>query len=125
MRRESILILAFALSLAGLFALALAARSQKPQYVPISELGDDDVGRLVEVRGELTSVVWRKGALLLKVCSGKCVRVFASSATVASISDHEQNLRLLERGQLVSVSGELVRYRGELEIALRSVRVVG
>jgi len=104
------------LALAGTGVLFLSARGAEPEETEISALGEEDVGRLVEVRGLLASVSEKNGNFFLKMCSGDCVRVVVFKGLAEDMRKNSIDLSLLEKGQAIGVVGVVKEYLGEVEI---------
>ena len=104
------------LALAGTGLLVLAARQTRPLAAEISEIGVEDVGKLVEVRGALASVSQRDGNFFLKICSNACITAVVFKGLAREMAENSLDLSLLEKGQGVAATGVVKEYGDGIEI---------
>jgi DNA/RNA endonuclease YhcR with UshA esterase domain len=104
------------LALAGTLVLAASARASAPQKTEISVLGAGDVGKLVEVKGVISSVSQRESGSFFSVCSDKCVSVAVFKSLAQEMAKRSLDPALLRPGQAVSIQGVVREYSGALEI---------
>ncbi|MEW5955182.1 MAG: hypothetical protein AB1626_01425 [Candidatus Micrarchaeota archaeon] len=116
MENKAAALFCFVAALAGVAALALAAKSLEPVPKQISELGAEDIGSRVVVSGRISTASWRNGNLFLSVCGAKCIKVVVFASLAEQMRGHSLNPSALEKGAVVSVEGTVDEYRGELEI---------
>lgn len=108
-----------AVALLGVCVLAFSAKSFKAVGKEIGELGAEDVGRLVLVKGVVTNVRQNKGTLFLTVCSKACVSAVAFSPLAEEMASKAVDTAKLA-GRFVSVEGKVQEYKGGLEIILQT-----
>jgi DNA/RNA endonuclease YhcR with UshA esterase domain len=111
-------------SLAGLAAVYTAASSARPRVMPIASLDNSFVGLKVMISGEVVDLrEHRDGHLFLKLRdqSGGVASVPVFSRVRAELGEPVELLDVVE------VKGEVVLYRGELEVVPREasgIRVI-
>ena len=104
------------LSLVGIALLVVAARETKPVKVEISDLSEDDVGKLVEVGGMVASVSESGGNFFIRICSTGCVKAAVFRKLAEEMRQYSVDLSLLRKGQAITVTGTVEEYAGALEV---------
>lgn len=104
-----------AFSMIGLFLLFIISSAMEPAEVGIKEIGYDDVGRYVRVRGIVSSVYYHPDGhvfLTLRDLEGKI--------KVVIFSDVARDLELRE-SDIITINGFVDYYHGELELIVEEV----
>jgi DNA/RNA endonuclease YhcR with UshA esterase domain len=97
----------------GILVILLAAKGMKPVEAKISGLGELE-GKYVEVGGFVSSVRITGGNAFITLCDGECTTI----VVFKSIAEKMQspNPYLLKKGDRLTVCGQVVEFRGEMEI---------
>jgi len=115
-------------AVAGMVLLYIISGSLEIRAYRIGELSPGMTGRLVNVTGNVSDIyVHRNGHVFLTLSDGTgSVKVVLWSSIVKALEDDGLDIRNLDRGVQLQVTGELSLYRGELEIAAKKpdVRIV-
>lgn len=105
------------LVLAGLVGLGAVVVNLQPIEVSIDRINDSMIGAIVRMNATVTSLSESSaGHLFMRLADGN-----ASIAAVMFASEAER-APALRKGDRVVVTGQIVMYRGQLEIILRSVK---
>ena len=114
MNERQIVLIALMLSVLGIAILVFSARSVQPERVRIGALGEEMVGRYVEMWGVVGSASAREGNVFLSVCAEECVDVVIFEKDARAMG--YPNPYLLKKGDQVVVRGIVKSYKGKIEI---------
>lgn len=120
MRDETLLKLSLVTSIIGLILLFYLAQTQA-QVIAISSISQDDIGRTVLLKGNITSVFTSdKGTVFLKISdkTGELNAVIFKNL-VSKLSAYG-----LQKGQQVQVEGKMNEYEGEFEIIPDKITII-
>ena len=105
MEDRTLLLLAVFTSLIGITILWFASANHEPPIIPLEEVTDELMGKVVTVQGVLESV---------KVYDKVVVASFENSSL--KLFGFKSSIPKLEQNDFVTVTGEIKDYKGELEI---------
>jgi len=124
MDRRSVLARCLAVSVACTLALYAYSWSVSPRTLPISEIGNDDVGAMVRTEGHVRSVEsLSSGGVKLELIDYSdfaSIPVYIPSRTLAAIRFSSS----IVPGAFLRVAGEVQEFRGEVEVAVSDASTV-
>jgi DNA/RNA endonuclease YhcR with UshA esterase domain len=98
----------------GLFGIYLTLIFTQPINVPLSEINDSLSGKILETKGRISAL-----------------RVSNTSTAFITLEDEKKEILVIKfnsnenefkKGDLVSVTGEVTRYEGNIEIVARQIK---
>lgn len=119
--RPKLLTIVIVFSLIGVIGLYLYSISLEPKRIAIKDIGEDDIGSLVEVEAYIKdSWVTQNNNLLITLIdyqTNHTLTVFV----VSDVYEYLDNKEELSPGAEIIVKGEVCEYEGELEIKVISI----
>ena len=111
---KKILIVSIAIAIFGICLLFYLARTSKPSFVPLNEIGSTYIGKTISTSGRIAFVNYNKGNIFLTIYDKN------SSINVPIFSNIAKYLNFnLKKGQKIVVSGMIDEYKGKLQIIPR------
>ncbi len=115
-RSKQITLLILLLAIVGLVIIYFAVMNIKPKELEIGDIQDSMTGRLVKITGEISNIKKNKsGNSYWTVDDG-------SSITVP-ILDNKFKKLTPERGDIVEIIGLVTKYKEELEVMPKEIRI--
>lgn len=119
MEDKTITGLSFLLAIAGIAGLWAVSTILKPEAVRIADIDASDSGKIVKIDGVLVSVIERDGNYFLKVSDGAEIRAVIFKGATGRVPASS-----LANGSAVSLTGQVMLYRGEPEILVQSLNAL-
>ncbi|GEM_PF-1974812 len=121
MKDESLYKVSLVASMVGLVLLFLFSYISDPETKEISDMGRDDIGSNVEVSGTVVDVNRHDGHLFIDLEDRE------STIDVVLFRDNIQNMELdpetIEKGDDITVTGEVDMYERELQVVPHKLKV--
>jgi len=115
-RSKQITLLILLLAIAGLVVIHFAVMNIKPKELEIGDIQDSMTGRLVKITGEISNIRKSKsGNSYWTVDDGSNITV--------PILDSKFKKLTPERGDIVEVVGLVTKYKEELEVMPKEIRI--
>jgi DNA/RNA endonuclease YhcR with UshA esterase domain len=118
--RPKLLTIVIAFSLIGVIGLYLYSISLEPKRMAIKDIGEDDIGSLVEVEAYIEDLYVTKNNNLIITLIDRQTNHTLTVFVVSDVYENLNNKEELTPGAEVIVKGEVCEYEGELEIKVTS-----
>ncbi|HLC59485.1 MAG TPA: OB-fold nucleic acid binding domain-containing protein [archaeon] len=119
--KDKVVLLSFVISIVGLIAIYLLSHNAKPEYLSISQLTTNLVGKIVSTGGFIESVSYNTaGHVFLKIGNeNKSIQVALFSDFMKSLNAENTSYQDLSKGKHVNITGILDIYNNQLQIIPR------
>ena len=118
--RPKLLTIVIAFSLIGVIGLYLYSISLEPKRMAIKDIGEEDIGSLVEVEAYIEDLYVTKNNNLIITLIDHQTNHTLTVFVVSDVYENLNNKEELTPGAKIIVNGEVCEYEGELEIKVTS-----
>ncbi|MBI5228883.1 OB-fold nucleic acid binding domain-containing protein [Candidatus Micrarchaeota archaeon] len=109
--------LSLGLAFVGILLLVVFLKSSGPTEKKLNEISEEDIGRMLLVKGRVSGIYSKNGNTFFKLCEyPRCVQVAIFSSLAKRMREGSINPAGIKNGGLVEVKGVLKEYGGELEL---------